>query len=158
MKSEYNTTTTNIWFVFDWELTYNEEENNHYFFINYYSGEIALLLPCLHCIHCCHLLNAYKQEMSWHRARKLNRSPSLPGKLSCSAKVNNRLIMDWYKNCVNKITQGICPGYDIKLIRCSPQYDVKLIWRHRGNDIVSVAAICASAQLIFLFGLTQLAV
>ena len=56
-----------------------------------------------------------------------------------------------------------CPGYDVKLIRCCPQYDVKLMWRHRGNDIVSVAAICvaaicAAAQLIFLFGRTRLAV
>ena len=51
-----------------------------------------------------------------------------------------------------------CPGYDVKLIRCCPQYDVKLVWRHRGNDIVSVAAICAAAQLIFLFGRTRLAV
>ena len=55
------------------------------------------------------------------------------------------------------------PGYDVKLIRCCPQYDVKLMWRHRGNDIVSVAAICvaancAAAQLIFLFGRTRLAV
>ena len=41
---------------------------------------------------------------------------------------------------------------------CCPQYDVKLMWRHRGNDIVSVAAICAAAQLIFLFGRTRLAV
>ena len=54
-------------------------------------------------------------------------------------------------------------GYDVKLIRCCPQYDVKLMWRHRGNDIVSVAAICvvaicAAAQLIFLFGRTRLAV
>ena len=48
-----------------------------------------------------------------------------------------------------------CPGYDVKLIRCCPQYDVKLMWRHRGNDIVSVAAI---SQLIFLFGHTRLAV
>ena len=52
----------------------------------------------------------------------------------------------------------IYPGYDIKLIRCCPQYDVKLIWRHRENDIVSVAAICAAAQLIFIFGHTRLAV
>ena len=51
-----------------------------------------------------------------------------------------------------------CPGYDVRLIRCCPQYDVKLMWRHRGNDIVSVAAICAAAQLIFLFGRTRLAV
>ena len=92
------------------------------------------------------------------------------------------------------------PGYDVKLIRCCPQYDVKLMWRHQGNDIVSVffyfyinifldyiqhtrghemlfklmwrhqgndivsvaaicvAAICAAAQLIFLFGRTRLAV
>ena len=47
-------------------------------------------------------------------------------------------------------------GYDVKLIRCCPQYDVKLMWRHRGNDIVSVAAICvaaicAAAQLILFF-------
>ena len=35
--------------------------------------------------------------------------------------------------------------------RCCPQYDVKLMWRNRGDDIVSVAAICAAAQLIFLF-------
>ena len=48
-----------------------------------------------------------------------------------------------------------CPGYDVKLIRCCPQYDVKLMWRHRGKDIVSVAAICATAQLIFLFGRTR---
>ena len=56
-----------------------------------------------------------------------------------------------------------CPGYDVKLIRCCPQYNVKLMWRHRGNDIVSVAAICvaaicAAAQLIFLFGRTRIAV
>ena len=56
-----------------------------------------------------------------------------------------------------------CPGYDVKLIRCCPQYNVKLMWRHRGNDIVSVAAICvaaicAAAQLIFVFGRTWLAV
>ena len=49
-------------------------------------------------------------------------------------------------------------GYDVKLIRCCPQYDVKLMWRHRGNDIMSFAAICAAAQLIFLFGRTRLAV
>ena len=41
---------------------------------------------------------------------------------------------------------------------CCPQYDVKLMWHHRGNDIVSVAAICAAALLIFLFGRTRLAV
>ena len=56
----------------------------------------------------------------------------------------------------------IGPGYDVKLIRCCPQYDVKLMWHHRGNDIVSVAAICVAAicteQLIFLFGHTRLAV
>ena len=58
----------------------------------------------------------------------------------------------------------LCPGYDVKLICCCPQlYDVKLMWRHRGNDIVSVAAICiaaicATAQLIFLLGHTRLAV
>ena len=49
-------------------------------------------------------------------------------------------------------------GEDVKIIRCCPQYDVKLMWHHRGNDIVSVAAICATAQLIFLFGRTRLAV
>ena len=58
---------------------------------------------------------------------------------------------------------AMSPGYDVKLIRCCPQYDVKLMWRHRGNDIVSVAAICvaaicAAAQLIFFFGRTRLAV
>ena len=52
----------------------------------------------------------------------------------------------------------ILSWYDVKLIRCCPQYDVKLMWRHRGNDIVSVAAICAAAQLILLFGRTRLAV
>ena len=62
-----------------------------------------------------------------------------------------------------QLPRGSCPGYDVKLIRCCPQYDVKLMWRHRGNDIVSVAAICvaaicAAAQLIFLFGRTRLAV
>ena len=36
------------------------------------------------------------------------------------------------------------PGYDIKLIQC-PDYDVELIWRQQGNDIVSLAAICAAA-------------
>ena len=55
------------------------------------------------------------------------------------------------------------PGYDVKLIRCCPQYDINLMWRHRENDIVSVAAICvaaicAAAQLIFLFGRARLAV
>ena len=52
----------------------------------------------------------------------------------------------------------VCPGYDVKLIRCCPQYDVKLMWRHQGNDIASVAAICDTAQLIFLLGRTRLAV
>ena len=33
-----------------------------------------------------------------------------------------------------------------------------LMWRHKGNDIVSVAAICTAAQLIFLFGRTRLVV
>ena len=46
----------------------------------------------------------------------------------------------------------------INIIRCCPQYDDKLMWRHRGNDIVSVAAICAATPLIFLFGRTGLAV
>ena len=32
------------------------------------------------------------------------------------------------------------------------------MWRHQGNEIVSVAAICAAAQqLIFLFGRTWIA-
>ena len=39
---------------------------------------------------------------------------------------------------------AICPGYDVKLICCCPDYDVKLIWRQQGNDIVSMAAICAT--------------
>ena len=60
------------------------------------------------------------------------------------------------KQCL--LACSACPGLDIKLIRCCPQYDVKLMWRHRGNDIVSVAAICAAAQMNFLFGLTRLAV
>ena len=64
---------------------------------------------------------------------------------------------------VVRIESVLGPGYDVKLIRCCPQYDVKLMWRHRGNDIVSVAAICvaaicATAQLSFLFGRTRLAV
>ena len=49
-------------------------------------------------------------------------------------------------------------GKTLKLIRSCPQYGIKLMWRHRGNDIVSVAEICAAAQLIFLFGRTRLAV
>ena len=39
---------------------------------------------------------------------------------------------------------AICPGYDVKLIRCCPDCDDKLIWRQYGNDIVSMAAICAA--------------
>ena len=69
-----------------------------------------------------------------------------------------------FRQLSERIVTG--PGYDVKLIRCCPQYDVKLMWRqwrHRGNDIVSVAAICvvaicAAVQLIFLFGRTRLAV
>ena len=41
---------------------------------------------------------------------------------------------------------SLCPGLDIKLIRCCP--DV-LVWRHQGNDIVSVAAVC-TAMIDFL--------
>ena len=36
-------------------------------------------------------------------------------------------------------------GYDVKLIRCCPEYDAKLIWHPQGKDIVSAAAICAAA-------------
>ena len=36
-------------------------------------------------------------------------------------------------------------GYDVKLIRRCPEYDVKLIWHQQGKDIVRVAAICVSA-------------
>ena len=43
------------------------------------------------------------------------------------------------------------PGKDVEIIRYCPQYGVKLMWHHRGNDIVSVAAICAAAPLIILF-------
>ena len=62
-----------------------------------------------------------------------------------------------------QIMTSVLGTYDVELIRCFPQYDVKLMWRHRGNNIVSVAAICVAAictaaQLIFLFGRTRLAV
>ena len=68
-----------------------------------------------------------------------------------------------FNNIKPNFKSWVCPGYDVNLIRCCPQYDVKLMWRHRGNDIASiaaicVAAICAAAQLIFLFGRTRLAV
>ena len=66
--------------------------------------------------------------------------------------------LKYFGEVENRLTLKRGPGYDVKLIRCCPQYDVKLMWRHRGNDIVSVAAICATTQLIFLFGRTRLAV
>ena len=60
---------------------------------------------------------------------------------------------------IGKSMGSVVLGLDIKLIRCCNQYDGKLImWRLGGNDIVSVAAICAAAQLIFFFGRTRLAV
>ena len=61
-------------------------------------------------------------------------------------------------SCLWEYWSNVSSGYDIKLVRCCPQYDIKLMWHHRGNDIVSVAAICATAQLIPLFGRTRLAV
>ena len=68
-------------------------------------------------------------------------------------------IRDYYALLSNAVMAWLlCPRYDFKLIGYCPQNDVKLMWRHRGNDIVSVAAICAAAQLIFLFGRTRLAV
>ena len=38
---------------------------------------------------------------------------------------------------------------DVKLIRCCPDHDFKLIWRQQGHDIVSLTAICATMWLIF---------
>ena len=66
----------------------------------------------------------------------------------------------------NQVLKSTLPGLGMTLnssVGCCPQYDVKLMWRHQGNDTVSVAAICvaaicAAAQLIFLFGRTRLAV
>ena len=33
---------------------------------------------------------------------------------------------------------------EIKLIRCCLQYDIKLMWRHQGDDSVGVAGICTA--------------
>ena len=35
-------------------------------------------------------------------------------------------------------------GYDVKLIRRCPDYDVKFIWHQQEKDILSVASICAA--------------
>ena len=50
---------------------------------------------------------------------------------------------------IDKLINKFGPGYDIKLIRCCHDYDVKLIWCQQGNDIVSLAAICAAAVDIY---------
>ena len=57
----------------------------------------------------------------------------------------------------------VCLCVGLTIIKCFPKHVSKLMWRHLGNDVVSVAAICvtaicAAAQLIFLFGRTRLAV
>ena len=39
----------------------------------------------------------------------------------------------------------MCVYNDVNIIFCYLKYDVELIWRQQGNDIMIVAAICAAA-------------
>ena len=84
--------------------------------------------------------------------------PSIYPLPSLLIKLGNKALSDVFCTCLCLLNVHVLGMTLKKLIRCCPQYDVKLMWRHRGNDFASVAAICAAVQLIFLFGRTLLTV
>ena len=84
-----------------------------------------------------------------------------PSKAKCAKVSWDVFLLNRFRKCEKdchwrvfprkKTLMSCYPGQDVKLIRCCPQYDAKLMWRHRANNIVSVAAICAAAHLIFFW-------